>query len=77
MSKVTNLPAKTERIESQIGENINAVVENGIMTITIDLKKRLRPSATGKTTIVATSAGNQAVAGGGGVIVGINAYVKA
>ncbi len=56
--------------------DIDAQYKDGILTLTIDLKKRLRPSASGKTTIVATSAGNQAIAGGGGVIIGVNAYVK-
>jgi|MudIll2142460700_1097286.scaffolds.fasta_scaffold392324_2 hypothetical protein len=76
MSKVTSLPAAKGAVESTIGENISASVQDGILTLTIDLKKRLRQSASGKTTIVATSAGNQAVMGGGGVILGINAYVK-
>jgi hypothetical protein len=76
MSKVTSLPASKAAVESTVGENISASVQDGILTLTIDLKKRLRPSASGKTTIVATSAGNQAIAGGGGVIIGVNAYVK-
>lgn len=63
-------------VESTIGQNIAAKVEGNILTLTIDLSKRLGPSASGKTIVVATSSGNQKIEGGNGVILGINAYVK-
>ncbi len=61
-----------------IGKNIAAVVsaDGKTLTLTIDLTKRHGPSASGKTTIVASSGGNVTVDGSGGVIVGINAYTK-
>lgn len=65
-----------DRVSSLIGQNITADVQNNILTITIDLSKRLGASSSGKTTIVATSGGNQKIEGGGGVIIGLNAYVK-
>lgn len=55
------------------------------LTITIDCNSQPTPSASGKTRIVASSGGNQAVAVGGDtcphcpngtVTVGLNAYVK-
>lgn len=61
---------------SVIGENIEAAVDGNVLTIRIDLSKRLRDSGSGKTVIVATSGGNQPIEGGGGVVLGLNAYVK-
>lgn len=58
-----------------LGTNISAVVEGDILTLKIDLSKRNGKSASGKTTIVATSSGNQMVPGTP-VIIGVNAYVK-
>ena len=61
---------------SVIGKNIEATVSGNILTLRIDLSERHGDSASGKTVIVATSGGNQAVPGGGGVVLGLNAYVK-
>ena len=61
---------------SVIGKNIEATVTGSILTLRIDLSERHGDSASGKTVIVATSGGNQAVPGGGGVVLGLNAYVK-
>lgn len=61
---------------TQIGKNIEASVDGNILTLRIDLSARHGDSASGKTVIVATSGGNQAIEGGKGVILGLNAYVK-
>ena len=61
---------------TQIGKNIAASVDGSILTLRIDLSARHGDSASGKTVIVATSGGNQAIEGGKGVVLGLNAYVK-
>lgn len=61
---------------SVIGKNIEAAVDGNILTLRIDLSARHGDSASGKTVIVATSGGNQAVPGGGGVVLGLNAYIR-
>ena len=55
-------------------KNINMTVNGNILTVTIDLSKNHGRSKTGKTTIVATTAGNVEVPDTGGVKLGINAY---
>ncbi len=45
------------------------------LTITVDLTKRLGKSKSGKTTIIASSEGNQKV-GFGDVVMGLNIYTK-
>ena len=61
---------------TQIGKNIEASVDGNILTLRIDLSARHGDSASGKTVIVATSGGNQAIEGGKGVILGLNAYIR-
>jgi len=53
-------------------ENCDIKVEGDTLIVRVDLKKRLRPSGTGKTTIVGTSGGNAALPGG--LKVGINVF---
>lgn len=55
--------------------NIKARVDGDTLHLEIDLNKRLGPSASGKTTIVATTSGNQPIPGTD-VVIGLNAYVK-
>lgn len=62
-------------LKANIGENIESSLDGDILTLRIDLSKRLRQSASGKTTIVATTGGNQMVPGSV-VVAGINLYVK-
>ena len=59
-------------------ENIIASMEGSILTMKIDLSKRLRPSSTGKSTVVATTSGNKTVTlpDGATVYIGVNAYAK-
>ena len=54
-------------------------IKGSELVVTVDIMKPLRPSATGKSLIVATSGGNQATTAtidGKPIIVGFNAYVK-
>ncbi len=61
---------------SVIGKNIEATVSGNILTLRIDLSERHGDSESGKTVIVAASGGYQAVPGGGGVVLGLNAYIR-
>ena len=55
-------------------KNIEMKTEKGILTIRIDLAKTFGPSKSGKTTIVASTEGNQPVPRDHNVKIGINAY---
>jgi len=58
--------------------SMSAKIENNKLVVTIDLETP-RPSASGKTLVVATSGGNKATAAqinGQPVIVGFNAYLQ-
>ncbi len=57
-----------------VGENIAATLDGSKLTLVIDLDKRLRRSASGKTTLVATTGGNRTQIQG--VNIGINLYTK-
>lgn len=57
-----------------LGENVNATLEGDKLTLVIDLSVRLRPSASGKNVIVATTSGNQNIAGG--MKIGLNVFTK-
>ena len=59
----------------KLGENIQIEVKEKTLTITIDLAHRGKPSSSGKSIIVASTGGNQAIPGTD-VILGLNAYVK-
>jgi len=51
-------------------------VRDRILIIEIDLTKELRPSSTGKTTIVATTGGPKPVPGKPNISVGVNVFKK-
>jgi len=58
---------------------MEAKIENGVLIITIPIVDPPRPSASGKTLVVASSHGNQpttAEVNGQPVIVGLNAYIR-
>lgn len=55
-------------------DNIKVEVKGTTATITIDLSKRLGPSSTGKTMIVATTKGNVEIAPG--IKMGLNIYTN-
>ena len=56
-------------------KNMKMELSGHILTITVDLSKTVGPSSSGKTTIIATTEGNQPVQGTD-AIVGLNVYRK-
>lgn len=59
-------------------KNIQVAVKGNILTLTVDMSKTFGSSASGKSTIIASTEGNQKLAkiGGKDVTVGFNAYTK-
>ncbi len=57
-------------------KNIQTTVKGDILTITVDLAKTFGRSASGKSTIIASTEGNQPVDGQDGVAYGVNVYKK-
>lgn len=57
-----------------LGPNIVASIEDGELTLVVNLKHTVGPSKSGKTTIIATSSGNQPLPGG--AVIGLNVYRK-
>jgi len=55
-------------------KNVEIIIEGNTMTIKVDLAQTFGPSKSGKTTTIASTEGNQAVAPG--VFVGLNVYKK-
>ena len=55
-------------------KNVEMRVEGNILHITVDLDQNCGPSASGKTTIIATTKGNQELPGHPGIKVGLNVY---
>mgnify|MGYP003427183061 CR=1 FL=1 len=64
--------SKTTTAALTAGKGINYVVEGNILTLRIDLSQDFGPSASGKTRIIATTAGSLALPGGAKV--GVNVY---
>jgi ABC-type molybdate transport system ATPase subunit len=61
-------------MNKEIGKNIEAELNGNILTLKVDVSKTFGPSKSGKTTIIASSEGNQKV---GEVTIGLNVYTKA
>jgi ABC-type lipoprotein export system ATPase subunit len=57
-------------------KNVVMKVERGKLTILVDLEKDLGPSASGKSTIIATTEGNVDVPEAPDVKIGLNVYRK-
>ena len=57
-------------------KNIEMKVEDHILTIKIDLTKEFGPSASGKTIIIATTAGNVSIPGDEEKKIGLNIYKR-
>lgn len=57
-------------------KNVTMKVVGSILTIEVDLAKNQGPSASGKTTIIATTAGNVGIEGREEIKVGLNVYQK-
>ena len=55
--------------------NATMAVKGDQLVITVDLSKKQGPSKSGKTMIIATSSGNQTIAGTDAII-GLNIYTK-
>lgn len=56
--------------------NVTLQVLNGKLVITCDLSAERTPSSTGKTQIIASTEGNQAVPGNPAIKLGLNLYTK-
>ena len=57
-------------------KNIEMQVQGDMLTVKVDLKKEFGPSASGKTTIIATTEGNVTVPEHENIKIGINVYRK-
>ena len=56
--------------------NIKTDVKKNILTITVDLSKRHGESGSGKSTIIASTQGNQLIEGTKDIKFGLNVYTK-
>jgi ABC-type molybdate transport system ATPase subunit len=57
-------------------KNVDMIVNGNILEIKIDLTKNFGPSASGKTEIIATTAGNVSIPDNDDVKIGLNIYKK-
>jgi hypothetical protein len=57
-------------------KNIEMKVDGNILTIKVDLSQRFGKSSSGKSTIIASTEGNQSVPGDDQVKIGLNVYTK-
>ena len=58
-------------------KNIEMKVEGNKLTITVDLSERYGKSSSGKSIIIASSEGNQAIPDNEAIKIGLNIYTKA
>lgn len=56
--------------------NVQTSIKGNTLTITVDLSKRFGKSATGKTTVIASTQGNQSLGHESGAVLGLNVYTK-
>ncbi|NMC31560.1 MAG: hypothetical protein GYA36_03735 [Veillonellaceae bacterium] len=57
-------------------KNIEMTTNGDILTIKVDLSQRFGKSSSGKSTIIASTEGNQSVPGHEDVKIGLNVYTK-
>lgn len=57
-------------------KNVEMSVEGAILTIKVDLSQTFGKSLSGKSTIIASTEGNQSVPGRESVKIGLNVYTK-
>jgi ABC-type molybdate transport system ATPase subunit len=57
-------------------KNVEMKLEENILTIKVDLTKEFGPSASGKTTIIASTEGNISVPDKDDIKIGLNIYKK-
>ena len=62
--------------EYYIVKNIEMITQGNILTIKVDLSQRLGKSSSGKSTIIASTEGNQSVPGNEEIKIGLNIYTK-
>ncbi len=58
----------------ELGQNITATIEGDKLTLVIDLGANIGVSKSGKSSMIATTAGNLTLPGG--VVIGVNVYRK-
>ena len=66
------MKAREETVE--LGQNITATIEGDKLTLVIDLGVNIGVSKSGKSSMIATTSGNQMLPGG--VVIGVNIYRK-
>ncbi len=54
--------------------NCKTRIDGKTLHLEIDLTRELGPSKSGKTTIIATTAGNKEIPGADGAVIGLNVY---
>ena len=57
-------------------KNIEMTTEGDILTIKVNLSQRFGQSSSGKSTIIASSEGNQSIPGKEEIKIGLNIYTK-
>lgn len=57
-------------------KNIEMTTDGNILTIKVDISQRHGKSSSGKSTIIASSEGNQSVPGHEEIKIGLNIYTK-
>lgn len=57
-------------------KNVELSINGDILTIKVDLSQRFGKSGSGKSTIIASTEGNQAVPGQEEIKIGLNVYTK-
>ena len=57
-------------------KNVQMQVDGNILTIKVDLTKEFGPASSGKTIIIASAEGDQAIAEGSDIKIGLNVYKK-
>lgn len=63
-------------MRSKAVKNVEMSVEGAILTIKVDLSQTFGKSSSGKSTIIASTEGNQSVPGRESVKIGLNVYTK-
>ena len=56
--------------------NVKTTIKGKILTIEVDLSERHGKSASGKTTVIATTQGNIMVDSNTGAVLGLNVYTR-
>ena len=76
MATAKQAAQKVNSTVGELGQNAQYSINGNELVIRIDLSKEFGRSASGKTTIIATSRGNQTLPGDTPVTIGLNVYRK-